>query len=343
MKQDNLNSILKELVYTPAPSGYEWSLGMAEKIQSLIGFPGLRIGNNLVYEVGQGSKKVFISAHMDEVGFFIKHDKKNDRLYVNPIGYIDASSLAGKKIDIFSFAGNKTQKVDEGTVIPEGDECTFSKVCIKLEKKNTVKTGALATFSKTFVWQDDSIMATSLDNKVGVTTLISLIQLFKEYLPEEFKIIFCFSSAEEQGMNGVMSAVRKYNPDLCIDIDSAYAQPYSDINIDYWTIPEIGKGPALQLMGQEWILSDYLRAFVEKTAEEKGISLQYEIPSGDQGGTQSLFYATAGYPFIQLNIPVADQHTSQSKASLSDIQDTITLAQNVIQSFLLSSNIVTGP
>ena len=319
---------LKELVYTPAPSGYEWSLGMAEKIQSLIGKKGLRIGNNLVYEIGQGSKTIFISAHMDEVGFFIKNEGK---IYLNPIGSIDPESVRNTRIDIYQFAGTGSQKIDQGLVLSEVEPATFSNLSVKTEKSKTICTGAIATFSKTYVCNDDIVCATSLDNKVGVVALISLIQLFSQQNLDDIRLIFCFAAGEEQGMNAVMNAVRKFNPDFCIDIDSAYGRPYIDDNIDYWSIPEIGKGPALQLMGQEWVLPDYLREFVERLAKSQKISLQYEIPAGDEGGTQSLFYAASGYPFIQINIPVAHQHTAQSSSSLQDIKETIAVTEHIVR------------
>jgi putative aminopeptidase FrvX len=176
----------------------------------------------------------------------------------------------------------------------------------------------------------DIITAPSLDNKVGCLTILEVMNSIKESKDKTF--IFCFACREEISLNGLMQAVRQYNPDICIDVDSAYALPVSfPAQKRNWQIPTIGKGPAIQLMGNGFIIRSDNRFFVESVAKENNISYQYEIPDGENGGTNASTLISAGYDTIQINVPVSNQHSAESKASLEDINTSSILLQKVLE------------
>jgi tetrahedral aminopeptidase len=319
MKKTDLSTSLKQLTTCLAVSGYEWDLGIAQVIEFLIGRPGQRIGNNLVYRLGRGKQKILISAHMDEVGFFISQIEK-DFVRIVPIGDILVTEVIGQKL-VFSING---QRVETSPITPAK---SFSN--LKIRGITGAKVGTVGSFTKSFSIKNDEVEAPSLDNKVGCLILIELLkELGSKVLRNEF--IFCFTDREEVGFTGVMSAIKMCNPDLYIDIDAAYALPLSLKNRKNWCIPSLGKGPALQLMGTNFIISSDERQMIEQIAKNNTIPYQYEIPDGSNGGTNTSLVINAGYRSVQVNVPVVNQHSAKSRASLADIRGTVRLLLSLV-------------
>lgn len=314
---------LKKLTQTFAVSGYEWELGMAKVIQTLIGFKGERIGDNLVYTFGKSGKKILLIAHMDEVGFIVS--KQSPSFFsVVPIGDIGIDQLINEKLNFV-----REKKV----LLTKTIKSVFSFASLKLTGC-TVNVGDIGTFQKTFLTKGSLVFAPSLDNKVGCLVLIEIIKTLKNKSPEN-TISVCFACREEVGPNGVMIAVRAIKPDLCIDIDAAYAQPLLDMETTNWSIPRMGKGPALQLLGDGFIISGKQRRFVEAIARKNNLLFQYEIPEGNNGGTNASQLMNAGYEVLQLNVPVANQHSAKSTVSIKDIFITTQLLQEILKALTL--------
>lgn len=319
MKND-IKTKLTSLISTPAASGYEWYCGIPTIIQSLTNIKGKRIGDNLVFTVGSGKKKVFISAHMDEVGFFISKIEK-DFVRIMPIGSIGVKKCIGKRL-LF--------RIDDEYILSEQIEPAKSFSDVKVYGLKNPQVGAIGTFEKNISVTNDVITSPSLDNKVGCLALIETLNTLKQ--SKDVTYIFCFACREEQSINGLMEAVREINPCICIDVDSAYALPIAEpAKKRNWQIPTIGKGPALQLMGDGFIIRSENRFFVENIAKKNTIAFQYEIPDGENGATNASTVIANGYDTIQINIPVANQHSAESKASLNDITTTTFLLTKVLE------------
>lgn len=309
-----LASELKQLVETPAVSGYEWELGITQTIQRLMGFDGQKIGGNLNYSFGNGKKKILFSAHMDEIGFMVTGGNSKKARFV-AVGDVSDKSFDNQQVEIFDINTDTSQ----GTI-------SRGIINIASDNRPSPSVGSVGTFKKSFQMNKSIVNASSLDNKVGCLALIYLGRFLKNNTPK-YTITLCFSTQEEVGLNGLMRTVRVNRPDLCIDVDSAYTN--KNKTPKSWSVPTIDKGPALQLMGTDYMCQSTRRRFIERISQSKSIPLQYEIPSSYAGGTNAKSLTNAGYETIQLNIPVARQHTAQSEASMNDIKNMITLLKEV--------------
>ncbi len=315
--QNNLILLTKAL----SISGYEWQLDIVNVIQKIVGYKGIRIGGNLVYKIGNGKKKIFISAHMDEVGFFVTK-VENNYARVVPIGDISIEDAIDSKI----IVQTKTNRLISKSIKPAD---SFSS--LKIYGLDTVAVGDVGTFEKRIKFKNDIVEATGLDNKVGCSTLLKLIKSLN-YDVKDKTVYISFSCQEEVGTNGVMAAVKEIDPSVCIEIDSAYAKgpEFFDTNKKNWLIPEIGKGPAIQFMGDGFIISGRDRILVESICQKNNIPYQYEIPDGENGGTNAGSLINAGYRTIQINIPVSNQHSAMSTSSLTDISLTSKLVDELV-------------
>ena len=97
-------------------------------------------------------------------------------------------------------------------------------------------------------------------------------------------------------------------------------------------IRRLGNGPAIQMIGTDFIVSDTIFRRLVNLAERTG-KFQYEFPDRDTGGTDYVGVARAqsGVPTGVINTPVRYQHTPLSMVALEDIEAAITLVRTLLE------------
>src|SRR6266567_6663401 len=100
-------SLLAALVGTPSVSGYEENLQqvVAKQLKSRDLSVNLDTLGNCISKIGDGSRKVLIAAHADEVGFIITHISNTGFLYFQPVGGIDEDIAVGQVVAIQTKQG----------------------------------------------------------------------------------------------------------------------------------------------------------------------------------------------------------------------------------------------
>src|SRR5687767_15717669 len=189
------------------------------------------LGNVLVTKTGRGRKRtrVMLDAHMDEVGLMIV-DEEGEGLYrFEMVGGIDLSHLVGKQV----FVGRERTPAVIGAKpihLMSGDEYTkkvpLDALRIDVGISGKAKVGDRAGFATQFRRVGPSILAKSIDDRIGVATLIELIK----HAPPNIDLCMAFSVQEEIGLRGAKVAAQYFQPDLAIAIDStpAYDLPLHD-------------------------------------------------------------------------------------------------------------------
>jgi len=326
----SIRDILKKLVSIICVSGYESFSSMRLCIEQLLGSQLEAYGSNYVIKVGDGLKKVLIMAHMDEVGFILTKKIATQKYLALPIGSVDVSSLNGRTLEFLDYGSTKSIKSRKLCV--ESDN-SIAKVAIEIEENVTLL--SVGSYERSFDLKNSNIaVSPALDNRVGCTALIETYKSLGKLALSNVTIYFAFVGREETGANGFINVLNQIQPDFVIDIDSAYANPITmPEERENWVIPDIGKGPALQLMGKEFILDVSLRAMIEKIALLNNIPLQYEVVDLSSGGTNSRNALLRGFNPVQLNIPVRFQHKAVSEVCLDDIDLMVRLLTKIVEFF----------
>ena len=107
MKKDSFD-FLNSLMNTISPSGFEeeavkvWA-GRAktftDKVETDI------MGSSIAVLNGEGSPKVMISGHIDEIGFMVQYISEDGYIYFSTIGGIDRHVLPGQRVWIKTKKG----------------------------------------------------------------------------------------------------------------------------------------------------------------------------------------------------------------------------------------------
>lgn len=286
------------------------------------------LGNVLATRAGRGRKRtrVMLDAHMDEVGFMIVSDDGEGLYRFETVGGIDVRHLVGKQVYV---GKERTPAVIGARPIHLLETEDYKKkvpldaLRIDVGPSGKANVGDRAGFATRFRRVGPSIMAKSIDDRIGVATLVELLK----HAPPNIDLCAAFSVQEEIGLRGAKVAAQYFHPDLAIAIDSTPANdlPLHDNseNISYNT--KLGLGPAIYIVDGSTLHDPQLVRFLCETAEAEKIPYQLRQPGG--GGTDSgaIQRSLAGIPTVSVSVPHRYTHSPISIARVEDWKNTINL------------------
>lgn len=292
------------------------------------------LGNVLATKRGRGAKRmrVLLDAHMDEVGFMIVSDDGEGIYRFETVGGIDARHLLGKQVYVGKdhspgvIGGKPVHLMDSGERMRK---VAVDALRIDLGPSGKANIGDRAGFATKFRRVGPSIMAKSIDDRIGVATLIELVK----YSPENVDVCAAFTVQEEIGLRGAKVAAQYFHPDLAIAIDSTPANdlPMHDSgeNVTYNT--KLGLGPAIYVADSSTLHDPRLVRYVQSVAEAESIPYQLRQPGG--GGTDSgaIQRALAGIPTVSVSVPHRYPHSPISLSRVDDWKNTLSLLQATLK------------
>ena len=292
------------------------------------------MGNVLATRLGRGKNRlrVMLDAHMDEVGFMIVADEGEGIYRFQTVGGMDVRYLVGRQVVV---GRDRVPGVIGGKPIHlmEGDEFTrkvpLDGLRIDMGLNGKAKVGERAGFATQFRRVGPSIMAKSIDDRIGVATLIELVR----HAPANIDLCAAFTVQEEIGYRGAKVAAQYFNPDLGIAIDSTPANDLPDYdggeNMNYNT--KLGEGPAIYIADGSTLHDQRLVRFLAEVGDADNIPYQFRQPGGggtDSGGIQK---ALAGIPTVSISVPHRYTHSPLSIARVEDWKNTLALLHSALK------------
>jgi endoglucanase len=292
------------------------------------------MGNVLAIKHGRGTKRVrvLLDAHMDEVGFFIVADDGEGIYRFETVGGIDVRHLVGRQVLV---GKERVPGVIGGKPVHlmDGDEATrkvpLDALRIDVGIGGKVKVGDRAGFATKFRRVGPSIMSKSIDDRVGVATMIELLKR----APSNIDLCAAFAVQEEIGLRGAKVAAQYFKPDMAIAIDSTPANdlPVHDDseNMSYNT--KLGFGPAIYIADGSTLHDPRLVRFLSEVGDAENIPYQFRQPGG--GGTDSgaIQKALAGIPTVSVSVPHRYTHSPVSISRVDDWRNTIRLLHSALK------------
>jgi putative aminopeptidase FrvX len=291
------------------------------------------LGNVLVIKKGSGKMcpRVMLDAHMDEAGFMIVAEDGNGIYRFEKIGRMDERYMVGKQVlvgkdHLPGVIGAKPIHLTKHEELGHKIELDSMRIDLGVTGKAIV--GERATFAIRFKRVGPTIMAKSIDNRVGVAVLIELIK----NVSANIDLCASFSVQGEIGARGAKVAAHFFDPDLAIIIDSTPARDLPSQNgienTGYNT--KLGLGPAISIMDGSTIYDPRLVQLLQKTAESKGIPYQFLQSGGEDGSSGVIQSALEGIPIASVSVPHRYSHTPISLARIEDWKNTIYLLHEAL-------------
>ena len=250
---------LKVLLSSPSPSGYEQPVQHAVR-DYVAGF-ALEVrtdwhGNVIAGVNPQGSPRVMLAGHCDQIGLMVKHVDDQGFLWVDPIGGWDVQMLIGQNMQVWGESGPIPGVIarkaihlltpEERKQVPEiKDLWVDIGVQNKQEALELVAIGDPVTFDLGFrALRNNLATAPGMDNKVGAWVVMNALRQVAEMNPES--AVFAVSTVQEEiGLRGAMTSSFSIAPQIGIAVDVTHATDCPTLDKKQYGDIRLGEGPAI--------------------------------------------------------------------------------------------------
>ena len=309
--------LLKKLSNASGVSGRETAVRdiiIEELKKNNIEFNQDNMGNVLVKK-GNGSKKLMISAHMDETGFITTFVDKGF-LRVSNVGNIKIESLDGELVKINGLTGKIVNIKGE-------DDINSIFIDMMTDEKLEVNEGDIAVLKSGFSEESSYISGKALVSRALCYILLDVI---KKSDPKDFTVYFVFTVQNELRGRGARAAAYEVNPDYAIVLEGENSNDYpgAEGNIS------LNHGPVLRLMDKVLIIHHQVREIIEKAAEKAKVSLQKTVSNESSEGGE-LHKEVSGIKAGVLALPIRYKNSSLEVAGKRDLEDMKKVLLNIIE------------
>ena len=319
--------LLTRICEAPGAPGYEKEIrklvlkelkGLADDVSTD------NMGNVIALKKGRSSKKsCMAAAHMDEIGFMLTHDEGKGIFRFDLIGGIDTRQLPGKQVWVGpdrqqGIIGMNPVHLSSASERSSKPDLNSLRIDIGPANADKVKTGDRAAFATSFMRTGPSLRGKALDDRLGVTTLITMLR----NAPENIDLLAAFTAMEEGGLKGAAVAGYTLNPDMAIALDCT---PALDLpvwdgseNTLYRSIPN--RGPAVYVGDGSTLGDPRLVNLMRAVGSAYQIPYQIRQPGGGGTDAGAIHRQRAGIPSISVSVPGRYLHTAIAIVQLKDWQ-----------------------
>ncbi|MBV6459019.1 MAG: putative aminopeptidase YsdC [Fimbriimonadaceae bacterium] len=296
------------------------------------------MGNVIAHQAGPG-KKLMLAAHMDEIGFMVKHIDEKGFLRIQPLGGWDPRQMASQRVMVHTqngplqgvlMLGTKPKHLltpEEMSKPPQIDNYFVDLGISGEDAKGKVRLGDSVTMDRTFVQVGDHYTCKAMDDRVAVFVMIEAVKAARSHKVDLYAVA---TVQEEIGLRGAAASGSGLQPDIAVAIDITLANDIPGIP-DPDQITQLGKGAAIKIMDSSLICHPKVVDHFRSLAENHNIPHQMEVlPFGgtDAGAIQRLH---GGIPSFTLSIPTRYVHTVNETVHRGDVQACIDLLARYIE------------
>lgn len=238
-------------------------------------------------------KKIMLAAHMDQIGFLVRHVSSEGHLRINPVGGFDHRNLFARKVrvctphgdlpGILNPSGKPVHIASEADrkKIPEITEFFIDLGLPGNEVNDKVKIGDMVVLDGPFEEIGSAVASQCLDNRVGCWALIRALENLGDHSCDVYAV---WTVQEEVGLRGAMTSAYRVNPDLAISCDTTLCCEIPGVPEEEH-VTSFGQGVCLHIMDSAQIADISMVEELERVAAENNIPCQRGIlPRGGQDG-----------------------------------------------------------
>lgn len=208
--------LLRQVCVTPGAPGFEDKIRdfIIQEVAPLV--DAVRVDNmGSVIAIVEGKnteKNMMAAAHMDEIGFMVRHIDDKGFIKFLPLGGFDAKTLTAQRVivhgkkDLIGVMGVKPIHVmspAERTKLPEVTDFFIDLGMSKEEVEKYVSVGDSVTRERDLVEMGDCVNVKSLDNRAGCYVLIEALRAIKASRKKpSCNFVAAFTVQEEVGLRG---------------------------------------------------------------------------------------------------------------------------------------------
>lgn len=331
--------LFKELCEVSGVSGFEYGIRevvIREMTPLADSIEVDNMGNVIALIKGKSSeKKIMCAAHLDEIGFIVRHIDDDGFIRILPLGGFDAKTLTAQRVtvhgkkDIPGCMGVKAIHVmtaAERAKMPEVTDYVVDVGMSKADVEKIVKVGDSISRIGDLIEMGDCVNVKSIDNRGGCYMLIEAVRnIIAEKNRPDYDLYAVFSVQEEVGLRGAQAATLSIQPDFAYALDVTIANDGPG-SAGHEKCTKLGDGTAIKVYDGTLITDKRVVAYMAALCEESKIPYQLELLSagGTDAGAMQKFTA-GGAVTGSISIPVRNVHQSIEMAHKVDIDASVSL------------------
>jgi tetrahedral aminopeptidase len=281
--------------------------------------------------------RVMLAAHMDEIGFFVRHVDDQGCIWVNPAGGFDTRNLFASRVLVCTAKGDLKGVMNPGgkpihisseadrTKVPGVEEFFIDLGRDADEVKKLVEIGDFVVLDQPFLETPKKLVSKALDNRLACFVAIEAVRkLAKRKSGHACEIVCAFTTQEEVGLRGAQTAAYAVKADIGVGLDVTLACDTPGVP-DNQRVTKQGLGAGI-LIQDSSMISDYkLVEDVVAVAKKHKIPFQKSIlPRGGQDGA-AIQRAGIGARCIAIVTGTRYIHTTTEMVDKGDLEATIDL------------------
>jgi len=305
-----------------------------------------RIGNVIgtLRSEDPNAQTLMILAHMDEIGFVVRHITPNGFIRVYRVGYPLDRVLPGTPIALHSENGTPHHGVfgvkshhytppEEKWVVHPIEELYVDAGFTSADavKNAGIQVGSPITFWPNFRIENNTIISKTLDNRL---CLYAMLQMMENLAGKKLPVnVACVGTVQEEfSIKGSVVAGQQVKPDMAVALDVTIAMDTPDLEDKELGEMRLGEGIAINRFGYHPTLPFYGTTTNPKlfnqmlvTAQNHAIPHTRSVSSRIMTDASELQYINEGVPVIELGIPTRYTHSPSEMSTVSDTQSLIKL------------------
>jgi putative aminopeptidase FrvX len=268
---------------------------------------------------------IMLAAHMDQIGFLVRHIDAKGFIRVHNVGGFDTRNLFARMVTVCPDVDDASRDLpgvmnpggrpvhiasdEEKRKVPEVNDLIVDVGLPADEVKAKVRIGDMVVLKSPLIRVGETVVSQCLDNRIACWIAVEAIRkLHDAGRGHDARIACVFTVQEEVGLRGALTAAYGINPDIGIAIDTTLCVDTPGVPEDQHTTQQAA-GAALTVMDSASIADLALLEEFERVAKRRKIKHQRSILG--RGGTDAgaMQRARAGVRSFTLSCPTRYIHT----------------------------------
>jgi putative aminopeptidase FrvX len=294
---------------------------------------------------GSDEPRVLLMAHMDEVGFLVRHIDDDGFIYFNGVGGFFEQSVLTQRMAILTSKGIVTgyTGMKSGHILRPSErtemvpiERMFIDIGARSREEAIEKFGVRPGLPIVYQTQfailngTNRYLAKAWDDRVGLAVITeALKQLKTGSHPNSVHV--AATVQEEIGLRGAAVVYESTKPDIVINLEIGIASDFPLLTSPTLSQEALGKGPSVFVFDNSMIPNNNFVEWIIKVARTGSIPLQFESVSGYGEDGAALQKSATGIPAVNIGVPTRYGHSQSGVIDRADFDNTVRLIVQMVQ------------
>jgi endoglucanase len=346
---------LKRLLDTPGPSGREaraaavWRAEaerFADRVDADVA------GNSIAWLNEEGTPRIMLAGHIDEIGVMIMHIDDDGFLYFEGVGGWDPQVLVAQRIRLLTKNGDIVGVIGKKPIhLIKGDEkekaSKITDLWIDIGAKNRaaaaergVRVGDAGVIDSRMIELSEGIIASrSIDNRIGAYVVLEALRLLSEDRPAA-SVAAVATSQEEIGYfgGGARASAFRVEPQIAIVVDVTFATDAPGVEKKELGDHKMGGGPVI---ARGAAAHPVVFEKLIETAEAEGIKhTMAALPKYTSTDADAIYLSRSGVATGLVSVPNRYMHSPNEMVALDDLTQTAKLIAAFVRTLSVDTDLV---